>query len=121
MAPSYKTLWQEAKQDNERLQTTIKNLRQLNDRLAAALAAGRNPQAEKLPTIVDLAGIARHMRVSRDTPQQWRQRNYLPPVDYPEIKEPLWLASTIRDKFATPSGRLWHDTPDDEGGLSPAA
>lgn len=120
MATSYKTLWQEAQAENEQLQAKIRSLQRMNDRLAAALASDRGEHGRP-PEIVDLAGIARRMRVGRHTPLQWRQRNYLPPVDYPEIKEPLWLASTIREKFAIPSGRFWYDTPDDEGGLSPAA
>jgi hypothetical protein len=54
------------------------------------------------------------MRVERYTPQQWRQRGLLPAVDFPEIKEPLWYASTLRDQFAVPSRRVWYDAPGEE-------
>jgi hypothetical protein len=91
MATSYKQLWQEAQQE-------IEQLRQL---------AGV-PGVQ----IVDLAGIARHMHVERFTPQQWQQRDLLPPVDFPEIKGvPLWWVSTIKTKFVQPTGRLWCDHP----------
>jgi hypothetical protein len=69
---------------------------------------------------VDLAGIARHMHVERFTPQQWKQRDHLPPVDFPEIREPLWYASTIRERFVIPTRRVWYDVPA-EMDLSPAA
>lgn len=91
MAISYKKLWQEVQQENERL----------------LLLVG-------LPSvkIVDLAGIAAHMHVERFTPQQWQQRDLLPPVDFPEIKGvPLWFAETIKKKFVEPTGRLWCDYP----------
>jgi hypothetical protein len=88
-APNYRKLWQEA-----------------------------NAELERTREIVDLAGIARHMRVARYTPQQWKQRGHLPPVDFPEIAEPLWYVSTIKKGFVEPSGRIWWDNPDE---LSPAA
>lgn len=98
--PSYKPLWQEAQAEVKRLQDEVERTRK----------------------VIDLAGIARHMKVDRYTPQQWRQRDYLPPVDFPEIKEPLWYASTIRDKFAYPTRRMWYDDPDEaEEGVSPDA
>lgn len=85
---SYKSLWQEA-------QDEIKRLRAQQD-------------------IVDLAGIARHMKVERFTPQQWRQRGLLPPVDFPHIKEPLWYVDTIREFAATSRPpRVWYDNPDE--------
>ncbi len=101
---SYKTLWQEACQEIERLQAQVDdNLREL----------------ERRRQIVDLAGIARHMRVDRHTPQQWKQRGHLPPVDFPEIeREPLWYASTIREHFAARTRRVWYDRAEE---LSPAA
>jgi hypothetical protein len=76
-------------------------------------------ELDRTRQIVDLAGIARHMKVERFTPQQWKQRGHLPPVDFPEINEPLWYASTIRREFADRTQRVWYDNPDEE--LSPAA
>lgn len=91
MATSYKRLWQEAQRE-------IDEYRKLVD-----LGSTQ---------IVDLAGIAWHMHVERFTPQQWQQRELLPPVDFPEIKGvPLWYAATIKSKFAEPTGRLWCDNP----------
>lgn len=119
MATSYKTLYQEAKQEIERLNGKIDGLKHLNDELSAAIMNTRSEQ-KFTPQIVDLAGIARHMRVERFTPQQWKQRGHLPPVDYPEIKEPLWLVSTIKTHFILPTGRIWWDTPAEQE-LSPAA
>lgn len=107
MAPSYKPLWQEARREVDRLLGEIQQLRAL----AAASPDELTRELERTRTVVDLAGIARHMHVERFTPQQWKQRDYLPPVDFPEIKEPLWYASTIRDKFAIPTGRMWCDAP----------
>lgn len=134
MAISYKEKWQEANREIERLQARIEKLRrergdelltaridrlrQHGDELAAALMNSRDAGGQ----IVDLAGIARHMRVDpRYTPQQWRQRGLLPPVDFPEIREPIWYAQTIKEKFAIPTGRMWYDTPADDQELSPAA
>lgn len=71
-------------------------------------------EIERTRKVVDLAGIARHMRVDRYTPQQWKQRGHLPPVDFPDIREPLWYASTIRDQFCVPTRRVWYDNPDAE-------
>ena len=126
MAPSYKTLWQEAQQEigqrEDRirsLEVKIRNLRRMIDQLAAALGGSRDGRGGD--RIVDLAGIARHLGVERYTPQQWRQRDLLPPVDFPEIREPLWYASTIREKFAEPTGRIWYDQPPTAEELSPAA
>jgi len=98
---SYKALYQEATEEIDRLKDELR----------------------RTSKIVDLAGIARHMRVERFTPQQWSQRGHLPPVDFPEIKEPLWYASTIRDQFAIPTRRVWHVNPpaDGEEDLSPEA
>lgn len=124
MAVSYKTLWQEAKQEVEKLRAENERLRTRHgkemDRVYAYIQSHRSNLAETRP-IVDLAGIARHMRVARFTPQQWAQRGHLPPVDFPEISEPLWYVTTILDQFVTPTGRVWYDTPDDGDGLSPAA
>lgn len=117
MAPSYKTKWQEAQQQIERLNAEVQ-------RLTLALLATPDEtlrELERVRQVVDLAGIARHMRVERYTPQQWKQRDLLPPVDFPEIREPLWYASTIRERFAVPTGRAWHDRPAVEQELSPAA
>ena len=123
MSTSYKALWQEAVQANDQLKAEIERLRQQHrkevDRMYASITANRNETAQTRP-IVDLAGIARHMKVARFTPQQWVQRELLPPVDFPEIKEPLWYASTIKGGFVVPTGRVWHDYPD-EAELSPAA
>jgi len=115
MGTSYKALYQEAKQQTERQAAEIR-------RLQALLAAHPDENArevERTRRIVDLAGIAHHMRVERYTPQQWRQRGLLPPVDFPEISEPLWYASTIIEQFARPTRRVWYDDLPEEGS-SPA-
>ena len=115
MATSYKKLWQEADREARRLSDEV-------ERLQALIAASPDEnmrEVERIRQVVDLAGIARHMRVERFTPQQWSQRGLLPPVDFPSIREPLWYVSTLKDKFVIPSRRLWHDVPSDE--LSPAA
>jgi hypothetical protein len=79
-------------------------------------------EAGRRADVVDLAGIARRMRVERFTPQQWRQRGHLPPVDFPRIKEPLWYAATIRDQFAVPTQRIWYPEPNEyDEELSPVA
>jgi len=107
MATSYKTLWQEAREENERLRREI-------TRLEVTILLGPDDhlrELERTREIVDLAGIARHMHVERFTPQQWKQRGLLPPVDFPDIKEPLWYASPIRNGFARRTGRLWCDSP----------
>jgi hypothetical protein len=113
---SYKTMWQEAAREVTRLTAEV-------ERLRAAIAAGPDVnlrEAERIREIVDLAGIARHMKVERFTPQQWRQRGHLPPVDFPQISEPLWYVSTLKEKFVIPSRRVWYDVvPAEE--LSPAA
>jgi hypothetical protein len=107
MATSYKALWQEVSQENDQLKQTISHLL---------------GELERTRHVVDLAGIARHMKVDRRyTPQQWRQRNLLPPVDFPDIREPLWYASTIVEKFVKPTRRLWFPNPDEPSELSPAA
>lgn len=95
---SYKTLYQEMRAQH-----------------AAALL-----ELERIGQVVDLAGIARHMKVDRLTPQQWRQRGLLPPVDFPEIKEPLWYVSTIKEKFIADSRvpRVWYDDPGDAAEVS---
>jgi hypothetical protein len=111
---SYKTMWQEATQEAERLKAEV-------NRLTALIDAGPDVilrELERTRLIVDLAGIARHMRVERYTPQQWRQRDYLPPVDFPDIKEPLWYVSTLKTHFVEPTGRVWYDHAEE---LSPAA
>lgn len=70
-------------------------------------------ELERVRHVVDLAGIARHMHVARLTPQQWQQRDLLPPVDFPQISGvPLWYAATIREQFAQATGRHWCDRPD---------
>jgi len=104
---SYKTMWQEAVGEVERLRGEVERL------------AGEVERLTQPRQIVDLAGIARHMHVERFTPQQWKQRKHLPPVDFPEIKEPLWYAATIREHFADRTHRIWYDDPEQE--LSPAA
>jgi hypothetical protein len=112
---SYKTMWQEAQQEVERLKAEVERL------TGAIFATGDKNlrELERTRQIVDLAGIARHMRVERFTPQQWAQRRHLPPVDFPEIREPLWYASTIKEQFVVPTRRVWYDNPAEE--LSPAA
>ena len=105
MSISYKNLYQEAVKENARLQLAIE---ELQNRLAATRE------------VVDLAGIAWHMKVERHTPQQWRQRGLLPEVDFPRIKEPLWYAASIREQFAEKTRRPWYEDPDRED-LSPAA
>jgi hypothetical protein len=131
MAISYKTKWQEADQqlikawaENARLRGETAAMRGEIARLNALLEA--DPQvrhakaAAEAVQIVGLAGIARHMRVARLTPQQWVQRKLLPPPDFPDIAgEPIWLVSTIKEKFVNPTRRVWYDDPDEE--LSPAA
>ena len=115
MAPSYKTMWQEERQEADRLRGEV-------DRLRTALMATpgeARQELERTRLIVDLAGIARHMKVERFTPQQWKQRGHLPPVDFPDIAEPLWYVSTIKDQFVIPTRRVWYDHPETE--LSPAA
>jgi hypothetical protein len=107
MAPSYKTMWQEARDEAIALQAEVNRLRAL----IAASPDENLRELERVRQVVDLAGIARHMRVERHTPQMWRQRGHLPPVDFPSIKEPLWYASTIREQFAVPTRRVWHDVP----------
>lgn len=112
---SYKHLYEEARVEADGLRAELSRLRQ-------ALTQGPDfnlAELERTRQIVDLAGIARHMHVERTTPGQWKQRGHLPPVDFPEIKEPLWYASSIRDHFVVPSMRVWYETPDE--GLSPAA
>lgn len=116
---AYKKMWQEAVAEIERQKTTISNLHRDIEKLAAAVMNGRAERGQTRQ-IVDLAGVARHMGVERYTPQQWKQRGLMPPVDFPEIKEPLWYASTIKDHFAGQRGRLWLDSPLGEE-LSPAA
>lgn len=112
---SYKKMWQEASGEITRLRDEIA-------RLTSVIEASPDEhlrELERTRQIVDLAGIARHMRVERFTPQQWKQRGHLPPVDFPEIKEPLWYVSTIKRHFADRTQRVWHDNPDQE--LSSAA
>jgi hypothetical protein len=115
---SYKTLYQQASQEVEALRAEVA-------RLHGQIGASPDDllrELERTRTIVDLAGIARHMRVERFTPQQWKQRGHLPPVDFPDIKEPLWYASTIQERFVKPSRRVWYDyAPVEEEGLSHAA
>jgi hypothetical protein len=113
---SYKTMWQEARNEADQLQAELTRLRALIN----AKPEDMLYELERTSQVVDLAGIARHMRVERYTPQQWRQRGHLPPVDFPLIKEPLWYASTIREGFAKPSRRVWYDAPG-EGELSAVA
>ncbi len=49
-----------------------------------------------LDRLIDLAGIATLLGVSSVTPQQWRQREQLPPPDEPDFPDkPLWRTSTI--------------------------
>jgi hypothetical protein len=110
MAASYKHMYERSRAEAATLQAEI-------NRLRAMIAASEDwtlRELERVGKVVDLAGIARHMRVERYTPQQWRQRGHLPPVDFPEIKEPLWYASTIRDGFAVPSRRVWYDAPGED-------
>jgi hypothetical protein len=112
----YKPMWEEARAEIARLTSEVERLRAVIDR-----SPDENlRELERTRQIVDLAGIARHMRVDRHTPGQWRQRGLLPPVDFPEItKEPLWYASTIKRYFADRTQRVWYDNPEQE--LSPAA
>jgi hypothetical protein len=128
---SYKTKWQEADQqltklqaDNARLRTEIGMMKdeivRLNGLLADTPEVRHAVARRREDGIVGLAGIARHMRVARLTPQQWVQRGLLPPQDFPGMAgEPIWRVSTIIDKFVTPTRRVWYDEPDEE--LSPAA
>ena len=48
--------------------------------------------------VLDLAGIATFLGVAATTPQQWRQRDQLPPAD-PDLSfpdKPVWRTGTIR-------------------------
>lgn len=131
MATSYKTKWQEADKQATRLQASNARLRQeaemmkeeivrLNALLDDTPEAKHARAHRRAVSIVGLAGIAYHMRVARLTPQQWVQRNLLPPPDFPLVAgEPIWLVSTIIDQFVTPTRRVWYDEP--ESALSPAA
>lgn len=120
MAVSYKKLYEEVCKREALLQAQLKRLRDQQgrevNRVHAFITANRGQHLAETPAIVDLAGIARHMRVARYTPQQWQQRDLLPPVDFPEIREPIWLVSTIIKQFAVPTGRPWYDTPEAEDG-----
>jgi hypothetical protein len=49
----------------------------------------------EIDRLIDLAGIAELLGVASVTPQQWRQRNQLPPPDEPFPDKPLWKMSTI--------------------------
>lgn len=112
---SYKQMWQEASDRIKELEAEVGKLKAVIDASPDDLVRELNRTRQ----VVDLAGIARHMRVERYTPQQWRQRGLLPPVDFPEIREPLWYASTIREHFADKTQRAWYDRPEQE--LSPVA
>lgn len=127
---SYKTKWQEASEnltklgaENAKLRDELATMKDEIIRLNTLLDA--DPEVRRVRAkfqaeqIVDLAGIARHMKVERYTPQQWRQRKLLPPVDYPEIAEPLWRVTTLLDQFVRPTRRIWYEQPHEE--LSPAA
>jgi hypothetical protein len=132
MSISYKTKWQEADQqvsklsaDNVRLRNENNMMRdeihRLNGLLADTPEVRRAWAHSQAVEVVGLAGIARHMRVARLTPQQWVQRGLLPPQDFPGAAgEPIWRVGTIIDKFVRPTRRVWYDDPDDEA-LSPAA
>lgn len=121
MATSYKTLYQQAKEAADRAQEELQELRRRatvlrTENVALPLLAAGVSDAERLRAqralhIVDLGSIARHMQVGRNTPVQWRQRRLLPPVDFPDLAEPLWYATTIIEQFANPSGRTWTDQP----------
>jgi hypothetical protein len=131
MRISYKEKWQEADQHNSKLQADNAKLRseaeamkgeiaRLNRLLEAAPEVRAAKAQAEAVAIVGLAGIARHMKVARLTPQQWVQRKLLPPPDFPDIAgEPIWKVSTIKEKFVIPTRRVWYDDPDEE--LSPAA
>lgn len=111
---SYKTLYEGAQQQANELRAEVA-------RLQAQIALGPDDllrEVERTRQIVDLAGIARHMRVERFTPQQWKQRGHLPEVDFPEIKEPLWYVSTIKNGFIVPTRRMWYDHPEQELSLT---
>lgn len=112
---SYKKLYEEAQEEVAALRAKVNTL-EMRIRLSPDATLR---ELERIQQVVDLAGIARHMRVDRYTPQQWRQRGHLPPVDFPEIKEPLWYASTVIEQFAKPSRRIWYASGEAE--LSPAA
>ncbi len=112
---SYKSLWQEEKKKADALLIEVQRLRTL----VAASPDENLRELERTREIVDLAGIAAHMRVQRTTPQQWKQRGHLPPVDFPRIAEPLWYASTVIKEFVIPTRRVWYSELDDV--LSPAA
>ncbi len=101
---AYKQLYTEAQEEIARLRTEVTRLQALVNLHPDEATR----ELERIRVVVDLAGIAAHMRVERYTPQQWRQRGHLPPVDFPHIKEPLWYASTIRDRFAVPTKRIWY-------------
>lgn len=61
------------------------------------------------PDLVDIAGIAARLDVKRKTVDTWLyERSLLPPVDFPDLRHPLWLWSTIR-QWAIDTGRLTDD------------
>lgn len=53
--------------------------------------------------IVDLRGIATLLKVSKHTPNQWRQRGILPQPDF-DLLRPVWKKSTII-RWAQDTGR----------------
>jgi hypothetical protein len=69
------------------------------------------PEVERIE-LLDLSAIAERCGVSKFTPQQWRQRDVLPPVDFPEVDVPLWRVSTIR-RWARDTDRDFRSSPKD--------
>lgn len=55
--------------------------------------------------LVDIYLIAERLDVRVDTVNQWRYRDLLPPLDYPQLRSPVWNWDTIR-KWAETTGRL---------------
>jgi hypothetical protein len=57
------------------------------------------------PDLVDRHLIAERLGVPIGTVDKWKRRGRLPEPDYPELKNPTWRWTTIRD-WAKRTGRL---------------
>lgn len=57
------------------------------------------------PDLVDRHLIAERLGVSLEAVSKWKVRGLLPPPDYPDLRNPIWRWTTIRD-WAKRTGRL---------------